>query len=315
MRDGGRDDVAVCAERRPAGRTGRHGLLIATLGLALGLGACQGQRPAVVAPAPVAAPAAPAVLTMAELEAWRASRAWTSQEELLQFFADNDAAFRTRGVVVEASVLARMSTEMHSMFPLAACTRISYQHGGLRIALAGPQHVKVPGGYHQAFLALPARLDFQVAPPTANEPVWHFHVVDSRVRLEFSWLAKLFGPIYLRDFDVDDLEYRLDRVRHSSTLGVHNTIHRLANGTMVINGHPPVDAKEIADYLVHFITDQMHETDPVRQQHAPMSYREDYAFNLETRHLSNASLHYRFDDRGLPPDPLLALDPPSRTPH
>ncbi len=226
----------------------------------------------------------PREVDAAEFEAWRAARPWSSREELLQFFAERDAAYRARGAVIERPLLQVMSKELSSMFPIGACTRVVYAQGALRITLDAPQTVPIPGVYHQAFLRLPQQLDFRVlAPPAPGQP-WRFQVAGSQVRLGFSWLAKFLAS-FLHDFDVDELIYLLDDEHHHSTLSLKNRIVRNADLTLVVNGHVPADAAGTLAFLARY----NHEPDDaIAQHHPPGTYDEAYAFDLEKRHLQSA---------------------------
>ncbi len=253
----------------------RAGLVIAAL-LTLAVGGC-GQLPS---PAPDPPP--PAVVSVEEFESWRSTTAWRSQEELLQFFVEHNAAYRARGAIVPASVLQHMAAELHSMFPLASCTRLLYADGLLHISLTSNLRVHVPGAYHQAFLSLPQELVFRVTPSPDERHPWVFHVEASAVRLEFSWLAKLLGPSFLHDLDIEQLDYTLDRSGHHSYLAVREGISRSGDGTILVNGRPPSDPASTQRYL----------QDSLRAGHAGMvpphaavTVTGNYVFDLEARHL------------------------------
>ncbi len=255
----------------------------------------------------------PREVDAAEFESWRSSRPWSSREELLQFFAERDGAYRARGAVIERPVLQRMAKALSSMFPIGECTRVVYAQGHLRITLDAPQTVPVPGVYHQAFLRLPQELDFRVlAPPEVDLP-WRFQVAGAPIRLGVSGLAKFLGPAFLHDFDVDELIYALDDAHHGSTLSLRNSIARHADLTLTVNGHAPADATGTAAFLVRY----NHEPDDaIAAHHPPGTYDEDYTFDLEKRRLQSAHVHWQPDAASATASatPAAIAQPPAATP-
>lgn len=232
-------------------------------------------------------PTPPLAVTAQEFERWKATRTWRSREELLQFFADNDQSLRARGAVLDQPLLARMATELSTMFPMSGCQRIIYDHGLLHLFFAQAQRVRVPGAYHQVFLVLPQQLDFAVAPPRSPGEPWRFSVERGQVRLEFSWLAKLLGPVFLHDLDVDAFDYRIDREHHHSSLTVTSVIERTGS-TLTLNGHAPKDPAATAAYLDHVLLACHLPAD--RASHEAGTYTERIAFDFEAH-------AYRVDGR------------------
>jgi len=229
--------------------------------------------------------AGPQQLSVVDIERWQAAPAWRSQEELLQFFADQDPAFRRRSSVdVDGETLTRMGRELTTLFPLSACTGITYRQDTLTISFTAPQRVPVPGAFRQACLAIPATLILQVVPPDPLEQRWRFVVRGDPVVLTFSWLAELVGPDYVRDFPIDALHYQLDEAAHRSALMVEN-IYTAERGAVVrVNGRPPADQAAAWHYLQRRLTD-LGDSDAALGVHDWVTYRESFAFNLETRRL------------------------------
>jgi len=229
--------------------------------------------------------AGPQQLSVADVERWQAAAAWRSQEELLQFFADQDPAFRRRvSVDVDGETLARMGRELTTLFPLTACTGITYRHDTLTISFSAPQRVPVPGAFRQAFLAIPATMTLQVVPPTPAEARWRFVVRGDPVVLTFSWLAELVGPDYVRDFPIDALHYQLDEAEHHSALLVENLYSAERGGAVRINGRLPADQAAARHYLQRRLAD-LGDTDAGLIAHDWVGYHESFAFDLETRRL------------------------------
>jgi hypothetical protein len=256
-------------------------------------------------------PPPPAEVTIEEFEAWRTATPWRSHEELLQFFVDHDAAYRSRGAIVRLPVLQRMAAEMQSMFPIGSCTELLYADGLLHISLTEDLKVHVPGAYHQAFLVLPKELLFKVVPPAAEGKPWIFHVEVAKVRLEFSWLAKTFGPSFLHDIDVEQLEYSIDRQGHHALMAVDERITRGADGTLAVNGHAPADPPGLQRYLAEALTHARTYLDPgvvayldQHQQPPPaLLLNGHYAFDLELRHLHRIDVRLQFPDYRPAPTP------------
>jgi len=229
--------------------------------------------------------AGPEQLGVADVERWRCAQAWHSQEELLQFFADQDPAFRRRARVdVDGETLARMGGELTTLFPLGSCTGITYRQDTLVISFSAPQRVAVPGAFHQAFLAIPATMTLQVVAPTPAEARWRFVVRGAPVLLTFSWLAELVGPDYVRDFPIDALHYQLDEVTHTSSLLVENLYTAERGGEVRINGLAPADQAAARHYLQRRLAD-LGDPDAGLAVHDWVAYHESFAFNLETRRL------------------------------
>jgi hypothetical protein len=115
--------------------------------------------------------------------------------------------------------LERIAPEMTSLFPLAACTGIEYRDRLLRVRFDDDQTISVPKAYGQADLALSREIAFAVekladAPPGSLS----FALREGSLRVEFSFLAKLFGPPYVRDFPIGRLDYRLDEEKRSACM-------------------------------------------------------------------------------------------------
>ncbi len=181
---------------------------------------CAGSRDVAVAAPEVASPTG---FTADDYAAWKQARPWTSREELFQLFSHLIAQEPQRTVRVERETLARIAPQMASLFPLAACEEIDYREGRLRVRFAADQTVSVPRAFGQAALAMSRELVFAVVPLADATPgSLAFTLQEGWLRVEFSWLAKLMGPVYVRDFPIVRLDYRLDADQRASSLTAGN---------------------------------------------------------------------------------------------
>lgn len=225
----------------------RHAKLALVL-LALALTGCGGRT---------AAPASadPARLTLAEVEAWRAARTWSSREELLQLYAHLRATGRTADLLLDGEALESLRG-ISTLFPIEKCGEIRCRGGELALRFDGEQRIPVPGAMWQAAIAAGPTVVFDV--DEVETGVLRFRLVDGTWGVRFSWLLGTVGPPFVRDFPIRLMDYRLDDAARTASLVVSTGQWR--NGDQVlarrVGGDVHVDLVEpehprTTDLIVH----------------------------------------------------------------
>lgn len=197
---------------------------------------------------PPAAPAATQdVMTAAELLSWRQAHAWVSREQMLHCFATSILP-SGRPVIITQPLINDLAAQRKGLFPLAACEKIEWRDGLLRLRFVADQTVSLPNTFGQGQMWLSRELAFAVSPAIAPaiDPAIDPATADAAkvqgwshaarpgpalpphrltltlregtIRISFTWVARLFTPAWMRETRVKALRYHLDEQAQDSAL-------------------------------------------------------------------------------------------------